>query len=146
MDAEGYGYGSHEEGLERLLTDARVLSPAGIERAAWGWDRHEDPRLMQRFHDAERAGLRALEKSDRGPQWEEARRRILELTEGRTSLEDWKAEHGDVGHKAERALLAAGLAILGRDKIDHEHYATLVRPMSEALPWLLPELPPEPRQ
>ena len=146
LDAEGYGYGSHEEGLERLLTDARVLSPAGIERAAWGWDRHEDPRLMQRFHDAERAGLRALEKSDRGPQWEEARRRILELTEGRTSLEDWKAEHGDVGHKAERALLAAGLAILGRDKIDHEHYATLVRPMSEALPWLLPELPPEPRQ
>src|SRR2546430_3454132 len=84
LDAEGYGYGSHEEGLERLLTDARVLSPAGIERAAWGWDRHEDPRLMQRFHDAERAGLRALEKSDRGPQWEEARRRILELTEGRT--------------------------------------------------------------
>ena len=146
VDAEGYGYGSHEEGLERLLTDARVLSPAGIERAAWGWDRHEDPRLMQRFHDAERAGLRALEKSDRGPQWEEARRRILELTEGRTSLEDWKAEHGDVGHKAERALLAAALAILARDKIDHEHYATLVRPMSEALPWLLPELPPEPRQ
>jgi len=146
VDAEGYGYGSHEEGLERLLTDARVLSPAGIERAAWGWDRHEDPRLMQRFHDAERAGLRALEKSDRGPQWEEARRRILELTEGRTSLEDWKAEHGDVGHKAERALLAAALAILARDKIDHEHYATLVRPMSEALPWLLPELPPEPRR
>ncbi|TME57142.1 MAG: hypothetical protein E6I60_02490 [Chloroflexi bacterium] len=146
LDAEGYGYGSHEEGLERLLTDARVLSPAGIERAAWGWDRHEDPRLMQRFHDAERAGLRALEKSDRGPQWEEARRRILELTEGRTSLEDWKAEHGDVGHKAERALLAAALAILARDKIDHEHYATLVRPMSEALPWLLPELPPEPRR
>ena len=146
LDAEGYGYGSHEEGLERLLTDARVLSPAGIERAAWGWDRHEDPRLMQRFHDAERAGLRALEKSDRGPQWEEARRRILELTEGRTSLEDWKAEHGDVGHKAERALLAAALAILARDKIDHEHYATLVRPMSEALPWLLPELLPEPRR
>ena len=146
LDAEGYGYGSHEEGLERLLTDARVLSPAGIERAAWGWDRHEDPRLMQRFHDAERAGLRALEKSDRGPQWEEARLRILELTEGRTSLEDWKAEHGDVGHKAERALLAAALAILARDKIDHEHYATLVRPMSEALPWLLPELPPEPRR
>ena len=146
LDAEGYGYGSHEEGLERLLTDARVLSPAGIERAAWGWDRHEDPRLMQRFHDAERAGLRALEKSDRGPQWEEARRRILELTEGRTSLEDWKAEHGDVGHKAERALLAAALAILARDKIDHEHYATLVRPISEALPWLLPELPPEPRR
>src|SRR5438309_553832 len=58
LDAEGYGYGSHEEGLERLLTDARVLSPAGIERAAWGWDRHEDPAAMQRFRDAEKAGIR----------------------------------------------------------------------------------------
>ena len=146
LDAEGYGYGSHEEGLERLLTDARVLSPAGIERAAWGWDRHEDPRIMERFHEAERAALRVLEKNNRGPQWDEARKRILDLTEGRSSLEDWRAEHGDVGHKGERALLAAALAILARDKLDREHYATLVRPMSEALPWLLPELPPEPRR
>ena len=36
IDAEGYGYRAGEEGLERLLRDARVLSPAGIERAAWG--------------------------------------------------------------------------------------------------------------
>jgi hypothetical protein len=145
-DAEGYGNGSDEQGLDRLLTDARVLSPAGIERAAWGWDRHEDPRLMQRFHEAERAGLHALEKNNRMQQWDDARKRILDLTEGRTSLEDWKAEHGDVGHKGERAFLAAALAILARDKIDHQHYVTLVRPMSEALPWLLPELPPEPRR
>jgi hypothetical protein len=145
-DAEGYGYQPDEQGLERLLTDARVLSPAGIERAAWGWDRHEDPRLMQRFHAAERAALHAIEAANRGQQWEEARRRILELTEGRTSLEDWKAEHGDVGHKGERALLAAALGIMARDKLDHEQYVTLVRPMSEALPWLLPELPPEPRR
>src|ERR1700731_3411631 len=126
VDAEGYG--AKEEGLDRLISDARVLSPAGIERAAWG------------------APLRALEKSDRAPQWDDARKRILDLTERRTSLEDWKAEHGDVGHKAERALLAAALAIVARDKIDHPHYVTLVRPMSEALPWLLPELPPEPRR
>jgi hypothetical protein len=144
VDAEGYG--AKEQGLDRLLTDARVLSPAGIERVAWGWDRHEDPRLMERFHEAERTALRALERNDRGQQWEEARRRILDLTEGRTSLEDWKAEHGDVGHKGERSLLAAALAIVARDKLDHEHYVTLVRPMSEALPWLLPELPPEPRR
>jgi len=144
VDAEGYG--AKEEGLDRLIADARVLSPAGIERSAWGWDRHEDPRIMERFHEAERAALRALEKSDRGPEWEDARKRILDLTERRTSLEDWKAEHGDVGHKAERALLAAALAIVARDKIDHPHYVTLVRPMSEALPWLLPELPPEPRR
>src|SRR5713101_7731702 len=145
-DAEGYGYRGDEQGLDRLLSDARTLSPAGIERAAWGWDRHEDPRIMQRFHEAERAALHALEKNDRMQQWDDARKPILDLTEGRTSLEDWKAEHGDIGHKGERALLAAALAILARDKIDHAYYVTLVRPMSEALPWLLPELPPEPRR
>jgi hypothetical protein len=144
VDAEGYG--AKDQGLDRLIADARVLSPAGIERVAWGWDRHEDPRIMERFHEAERAALRVLEKNNRGPQWDDARKRLLDLTEGRSSLEDWKAEHGDVGHKGERALLAAALAILARDKLDHEHYATLVRPMSEALPWLLPELPPEPRR
>ena len=144
VDAEGYG--AKDQGLDRLIADARVLSPAGIERVAWGWDCHEDPRIMERFHEAERAALRVLEKNNRGPQWDDARKRILDLTEGRSSLEDWKAEHGDVGHKGERALLAAALAILARDKLDREHYATLVRPMSEALPWLLPELPPEPRR
>ena len=144
LDAEGYG--AKDQGLDRLIGDARVLSPAGIERVAWGWDRHEDPRIMERFHEAERAALRALEKSNRGQHWDNARKRILDLTEGRTSLEDWKAEHGDIGHKGERALLAAALGILARDLIDHDHYVTLVRPMSEALPWLLPELPPEPRR
>lgn len=144
VDAEGYG--TNDQGLDRLIADARVLSPAGIERAAWGWDRHEDPRLMERFHQAERTALRALEKGDRGQRWDGARTRLLDLTEGRGSLEDWKAEHGEVGHKAERALLAAALAILARDLIDHDAYVTLVRPLSEALPWLLPELPPEPRR
>src|SRR6202165_6324475 len=43
VDAEGYGYGSHEEGIDRLLNDARVLSPAGIERAGRGWGRHGGP-------------------------------------------------------------------------------------------------------
>jgi hypothetical protein len=146
LGAEGYGYGSHEEGLERLLTDARVLSPAGIERAAWGWDRHEDPAAMQRFRDAERAAIRILEQTDRGQLWADTRKRILDLTEGRTSLVSWKAEHGDVGHKAEHALLGAALAILTRDRLSHEQDATLVRPMAEALPWLLPEAPPEPRR
>jgi hypothetical protein len=146
LDAEGYGYTRTEEGLDRLINDARVLSPAGIERAAWGWDRHEDPAAMQKFREAERAALHAIEKADRGPAWEDARRRILDLTEGRTSLVSWKAEHGDIGHKAERALLGAALAIMTRDKVSHEQYVTLVRPMAEALPWLLPEAPPEPRR
>jgi hypothetical protein len=145
-DAEGYGYQPDEEGLDRLARDARVLSPAGIERAAWGWDRHEDAAAMQRFHDAERVALRVVEQSDRGPAWEEARRRFLDLTEGRTSLVSWKAEHGNVGHKAERALLGGALGVLTRDKLDKTTYVTLVRPMAEALPWLLPDAPPEPRR
>ena len=144
VDAEGYG--AKDQGVDRLIADARVLSPAGIERVAWGWDRHEDPGLMERFREAERTALRVLEKNNLGAAWDEARKRMLDLTEGRTSLEDWKAEHGDVGHKAERALLAAALGILARGKLDHEHYVTLVRPMSEALPWLLPEVAPEPRR
>lgn len=145
-DAEGYGYGAEERGVERLLGDARVLSPAGIERASWGWDRHEDPAAMQRFHDAERAALRVLEKSDRAASWEDLRRRILDLTEGRSSLTSWKAEHGDIGHKAERALLGAALGQCAKDQISHDQLVTLVRPMAEALPWLLPEAPPEARR
>ena len=146
IDAEGYGYRAGDEGIDRLLRDGRTLSPAGIERAAWGWDRHEDPALMQRFHDAERAALRALEQADRSSTWDDARKRILDLTEGRSSLVSWKAEHGDIGHKAERAMLGAALALLTRDKLSHEQYATLARPMAEALPGLLPEAPPEPRR
>lgn len=146
VDREGYGYRDGEQGLDRLLNDARVLSPAGIERASWGWDRHEDPTLLQRYHDAERAGLRVLEQTDRSQLWDDARRRILDLTEGRVSLESWKAEHGNVGHKAERAMLGAALGLLTRDKISHDQFVTLVRPMAEALPWLLPEAPPEPRR
>jgi hypothetical protein len=145
-DAEGYGYRQGEEGIDRLLNDARVLSPAGIERAAWGWDRHEDPAAMQRFHDAERAALHALEQGDRTSAWNTARKRILDLTEGRSSLVSWKAEHGDLGHKAERALLGGTLGLLTRDRIGHDQYVTLVRPMAEALPWLLPEAAPEGRR
>ena len=146
MDQDGYGYRADDRGIERLLQDSRTLSPAGIERAAWGWDRHEDPKLMEQYHQAEKTALRAIEQADRGPQWEELRRKILDLTEGRTSLVSWKAEHGDVGHKAERAALGAALALVSQDKLDHPHFVTLVRPMAEALPWLLPEVAPEPRR
>ena len=101
---------------------------------------------MQRFREAERAALHILEQTDRGPAWEEARKKILDLTEARTSLGSGKAEHGDIGHKAERALLGAALGIMTRDKLSHAQYVTLVRAMAEALPWLLPEAPPEPRR
>jgi hypothetical protein len=146
MDSDGYGYTATQRGLERLLEDARTLSPAGVERASWGWDRHEDSINMQRFREAEKMALHAIEQADRGAQWEETRRSILELTEGRSSVVSWKVEHGDKGHKAEHALLGAALGLLVQDKIDHAHFVTLVRPMAEALPWLLPEAPPEPRR
>jgi hypothetical protein len=144
-DIEGYGYRPEDRGVERLLVDFRTLSPAGIERAAWGWDRHEDPRALEQFRGAEKVALRAVEQANLGPAWEELRRTILDLTEGRSSLVSWKAEHGEVGHKAERAAMGAGLALLARDHLQHHDFATLVRPMAEALPWLLPEVAPEPR-
>ena len=146
MDSDGYGYKATERGLDRLLEDMRTLSPAGIERAAWGWDRHEDPVAMQRFREAEKVALHALEHADRGPQWELVRRSILDLTEGRASAVSWKVEHGDKGHKAEHAALGAAMALLVQDNIDHQHFATLTRSMAEALPWLLPEAPPEARR
>ncbi len=144
-DLEGYGYRADDRGVERLLADFRTLSPVGIERAAWGWDRHQDPEAMQRFHGAEKVALGAIEAADLGPAWEELRRAILDLTEGRSSLVSWKVEHGAVGHKAERAALGAALALVARERLQPHDFATLVRPMAEALPWLLPEKAPEPR-
>ena len=145
-DTEGYGFDREDRGMDRLLADLRTLSPAGIERAAWGWDRHEDPQLMERFHHAEKAALRAIESANLGPTWEGLRRQVLDLTEGRSSLVSWKAEHGQTGHKAERAALGAALAIVAGHKLHRHEVETLIRPMSEALPWLLPGAAPEPRR
>ncbi len=143
-DVEGYGYRPEERGVERLLEDFRTLSPAGIERAAWGWSSHEEGQALERYREAEKAALRAVESANRGPAWEELRRSILDLTEGRSSLVSWKLEHGEVGHKAERAALGAALALVAGDRLSHAEFATLVRPMAQALPWLLPEASPEP--
>ncbi len=136
MDADGYGYKPGERGVERLLEDLRTFSPAGIERAASGWRDH-DVDNHQRLHEAERAALKALEVADQAASWEDLRRRVLDLTEGRGSLVAWKAEHGETGHQAEDATLAAGLAVLARDKISGVDYEVLVSGLAEALPWLL---------
>jgi hypothetical protein len=128
---------------ERLLTELGTFSPAGVERAAWGWDQHGagDP---DSFRDAERAALRAIEKANLGAKWDEFRRSIFDMTEGRRALVAWQYEHGETGHKAERAALGAALALFARDHITAEQFATLTRPMDEALPWLLPKEPPHP--
>jgi hypothetical protein len=127
----------------RFIREIGAFSAAGVERAAWGWDQHaagdEDS-----YHDAERAALKAIEKANRGPRWDEFRRSIFEMTEGRTALVAWQYEHGQTGHKAERAAYGAALALFARDHITREQFATLARPMDEALPWLLPKEPAHP--
>ena len=144
-DLDGYGYDPQENSVERLLEDLRTLSPAGIERMAWGWDRRETGAAHERFHAAEKEALRLLEAKNRAPGWEELRREILDLTEGRGSLVAWRAEHGDVGHKAEAAALAAALALYAAEDLDEAHRRPLLAAGAEALPWLLPDLPSDPR-
>lgn len=141
VDAEGYGFPEHQRTLGRLMEDVRVLSPAGVERVAQGWDRHVGLRGEQAMHDAEKAAVQAIEKADRGPAWDEVRKNLFGLTESGTALVSWKAEHGDVGHKAESAAFMAALGLVAGNLITKAQAATLMRPLSEALPWLLPEAP-----
>jgi hypothetical protein len=148
MQESASGTALRQAELERLEADLRVLSPIGIERAAWGWDRHDGDNLAA-FHAAERAALEATETAELGPEWDAWRRRLFFEVEGsRLALVAWKAEHERHPphvHKAERAAFGAALGIFARPGISHAQYATLVSAMNEALPWLLPEHPPASR-
>ncbi len=126
--------------LDRLTADLRVFDVNGIERAAWGWDRHEK-RGLDAYHRAERAALAAIEGHDLGPRWEELRRTLFGLTESSGALVNWKARHGQLGHKAESAAFGAALGLSAKDHLTREQYVDLVEPMAEALPWLLPDRP-----
>lgn len=139
IDAEGYGFPEHEQTLQRLMEDIRVLSPAGVERAAQGWDRHARLTGLDEIHKAEKAAVHAIEQEGRGEAWDQVRRNLFGLTESGGALVSWKAEHGDVGHKAEDAAFMAALGLVAANSITQEQHRTLVRPLSEALPWLLPE-------
>jgi hypothetical protein len=136
MDIDGYGYRPGERGAGRLLEDLRTFSPLSIELAATGWSKHDQANLDE-LREAEKRALKALETENLAPAWEDLRRAILDLTEGRTSLVAWRAEHGDTGHKAENATLAAALGVLAHDNIDGKDYEILVKGLAEALPWLL---------
>src|SRR5690348_7114479 len=139
VDAEGYGFPDHQRTIARLIEDIRILSPAGVERAAQGWDRHARLQGLDEIHKAEKAAVHAIEQGGRGEAWDEVRRNLFGLTESGNSLVSWKAEHGEVGHKAEDAAFMAALALVAGTLIGKEQQATLLRPLSEVLPWLLPE-------
>lgn len=136
VDAEGYGFPEHQRTIARLMDDVRVLSPAGVERVAQGWDAHVGARGMQAFEDAEKAATHAIEQANRGAAWDLVRSSLFGLTESGDALVSWKAEHGEIGHKAERAAFAAALGLVAGSLITREQAATLTRPLSEALPWL----------
>jgi hypothetical protein len=139
LDAEGYGFPEHQKTLARLIEDIRILSPAGVERAAQGWDRHARLHGLDEIHKAEKAAVHAIEQAGRGDAWDQVRRNVFGLTESGTSLVSWKAEHGEIGHKAEDAAFMAALGLVAGNLIGQEQQETLLRPLSEALPWLLPE-------
>jgi hypothetical protein len=138
------GQGPTQKELDRLTADLRVFDADGIERAAWGWDRHER-RGLDAYHAAERAALAAIERDDLGPRWDEFRRTLFGLTESAGALVSWKAKHGQLGHKAERAAFGAALGLFAKEHLTREQYASLVEPLAEALPWLLPDRAPAPR-
>jgi hypothetical protein len=140
LDAEGYGFPEHQKTLARLMDDIRVLSPAGVERVAGGWDEHVGKSgLQQAFHDAEKAATHAIEQADRGPAWDLVRSSLFGLTESGDALVSWKAEHGEIGHKAERAAMASALGLVAGNLITRDQKLTLMRPLAQALPWLLSE-------
>jgi hypothetical protein len=126
------------------MEDIRVLSPAGVERVARGWDEHVGAKGLQAFHDAEKAATHTIEQADRGAAWDMVRSSLFGLTESGDALVSWKAEHGEIGHKAERAAFAAALGLVASNLVSKVQAATLLRPMAEALPWLLPEEAKEP--
>lgn len=142
---DGYGPRPGQGELDRLLEDCRTLSPLGIERAAAGWTEHAGSGEHAAWHEAERAALHVLETTNRAPEWDQLRNRILGLTERQTALISWRVEHGEKGHHAEDALLGAALALMARPELDARHARILLAPMAEALPWLSAVVPSKPR-
>jgi hypothetical protein len=150
QDTDGYGARETQSDIDRLLEDCRTLSASGIERISASWQAEVGPGWAERvtdgreassahhdaWHHAERAALHVLEATNRAAAWDDLRKRLLDLTEHHDALVSWREEHGDVGHRAEDALLGAALALSARPELDATHERTLLRPLSAALPWL----------
>jgi len=147
MDADGYGFRPDDRSLERLLEDFRTLSPAGVERAAWGWELQVGKSGREQFAEAEAKALDAVKKSGRGEAWEAVRRAIYGLTEGDHAVISWEVEHEEhEGQRrdAEHAAYGAALTLVAGDQVDEASRRVLLTPMAEALPWLIPGYRPTP--
>jgi hypothetical protein len=136
LDTDGYGARPLQSDVERLLEDARTLSPSGIERVAAGWSHDHASGGHDGWAEAERAALHVLAETNRVTAWDELRNRILGLTERHSALVAWRQEHGETGHRAEDALIGAALALSAGPELDARHRGALMEPMSSALPWL----------
>jgi hypothetical protein len=143
--AEEEAFGPNGAFIRDLIDDCRVLGPSGIERIAWGRKRYVGSSQEQahEFDEAARAAREVAQESGRGAAAAAAEAAVREITEGSTSPVAWRSEHGAAGEPAEDAALHAALALVVRDKLDPRQYHDLVKPMAEALPWLLPEEPPD---
>lgn len=149
-EIDGYGQRPNQSDIDRLLEDCRTLSASGIERIAQSWMENEAPGSAEQTGDthelssgehtqwvvAEREALHVLEQTNRAGEWDTLRNRILDLTERHDAMVSWREEHGDVGHRAEDALLGAALALCAGNELDSDYLKALVIPMSAALPWL----------
>jgi hypothetical protein len=147
MDADGYGFRPNDRSLERLLEDFRTLSPAGVERAAWGWELHVGRSGRDQFAEAEKKALDVIKKSGRWDAWEAVRRAIYGLTEGDHAVISWEVEHEEHeahGRDAEHAAYGAALGLVAGDQLDEATRNGLLTPMAEALPWLIPGHHPTP--
>lgn len=129
--------------VERLLSDARVLGPSGIERIAWGVKTHSHG-----VDEAAAAAEETLQTSHTENVWREAETAVRSLTEGSHAQASWKAEDPTTDRTAEDALLHATLALVLGERLPDEHRRALLKPAAEALPWLLPDEAPDegPRQ
>lgn len=147
MDADGYGFRPDERTVDRLLQDFRTLSPAGIERAAWGWELHGGKSDRERFAKAEEAALDEIRKRGDWDRWEAVRAAVYNLTEGDHRVVSWEAEHeehDEHSRAAEHAAYGAALGLVAGEAIDERTRRVLLTPLAEALPWLLPCFEPTP--
>lgn len=124
--------------IDRLLADARVLGPSGIERIAWGTRLHH-----HHTDDAVAAAEAAVRASGRETEWKDAKAAVKMLTEGGHAQEAWQSEDSETDRTAEDALLHAALAIVAGERLEKDQRHALLKPAAEALPWLLPEEGPD---